>query len=332
MGLAMRRVQITRVLCPIDFSVPSIYAYDHAISVARHYSATLVAAHIVETWKYPCVEFATSATQYEEFFRELEDSEKTRLEEFVRNRTPVDVVPQCVIQEGTAPAAILAVAERLCTDLIVIGTHGLHGLDRWVMGSVTEKVLRKARCPVLAVHGPSAHDAGSSGAHYPIELREVLLCTDFSVYAQKACEYALSIAEEYDANLTLLHVLEEKFQSSRCGSAERSQELLRKLIPEELRNAGRISCSVRAGTPYQVIHELGREMRPDLIVMGVHGRNRFHDAVFGSTTYRVLQLADCPVLAVHSVPETADARSLGLNSAAQVPPSSDLHGVPAGSR
>lgn len=318
----MHNVQITRVLCPVDFSAPSIQAYDHAVSVARHYASTLLVAHIIETWKHSSATFAPTASQYEQFCCELTEAARRKLQAFIRDRTPVDIAPECIIQEGTADDAILALAERHCASLIVIGTQGLRGLDRWMLGSVTEKVLRQARCPVLAVHGPpAAADVASAAAHRPIELREVLLCTDFSAWSGDACDYAFSLAAEYSANLTLLHVLEGTLHPSERGSAKSSYELLHQSIPEEFRGDRRISCLVRAGRPSQVIHELGREKKIDLIVMAVHGRNSFNDALFGSTTYRVLQLSDCPVLAVHSKSGTATS-PLASDSSLQTAPSS----------
>jgi len=114
-----------------------------------------------------------------------------------------------VVQRGLIPDSILAFAGGNAIDLIVMCTHGCQGLDRLTMWSVTEKVLRKARCPVLAVRKPSHDFVTSTRGRDSAQLDKILLCTDFSDYALHALGYGLSLAMEYNAQLTLLHVLED---------------------------------------------------------------------------------------------------------------------------
>jgi universal stress protein A len=128
----------------------------------------------------------------------------------------------------------------------------------------------------------------------------MLLCTDFSDHARHASKYALSMAKEYGAELTLLHVLEDVPKSTDLESATEkvSKELEESIVP----NAGEgciVKVMVRIGKPYQQIIQLTLEAQTDLVVMGVRGRGALDTAVFGSTTYRVIQLGSCPVLAVH---------------------------------
>ncbi|MGA7079141.1 MAG: universal stress protein [Terriglobales bacterium] len=296
-------LEIKLILCPIDFSEFSVRAYQHALSLAAHYRAKLVAEHIVELSRYPYADYAASAGDYAEFCRALREGGKEQLREFVKKHAHGEIQPEMVVHEGVAPDCILSLAQAQKVDLIVMGTHGRRGYDRFVLGSVTNRVMRKTPCPVLAVcklpQGSTSADmaAGEPRRH---RLTRVLFCTDFSENSERALSYAISATEEYDAELIMLHVLED---APSVGKTEeviaKAAAQLDKLIPAEARKRLRIKTVVRVGKPYQQIIQLAQETQADMVAMGVHGRGALDLAVFGSTTYRVLQLGPCPVLAVH---------------------------------
>jgi len=195
---------------------------------------------------------------------------------------------------------ILSQAEERAANLIVMGTHGLRGIDRLMLGSVTERVLRRARCPVLAVRKPAHHVISSVHDPEPVHLRKMLLCTDFSDHAHRASEYAVSMAKEYGAELTLLHVLEDVPRSADLESATvKVAKQLEEFIVPKAREGCTVKVMVRIGKPYQQIIELALEAQTDLVFMGVRGHGALDTAIFGSTAYRVIQLGPCPVLAVH---------------------------------
>ena len=137
-----------------------------------------------------------------------------------------------------------------------MGTHGLRGVDRLMLGSVTEKVLRKARCPVLVVRKP-VHDFVSPGEKAdPINIKRIVLCMDFSEHAQRALNHAFSIAKQYNAELTLLHVLEHLPGSADVQSATaKATEQLRESVPPRARKPSLVKFLVRIGKPYQQIIE-----------------------------------------------------------------------------
>ena len=111
----------------------------------------------------------------------------------------------------------------------------------------------------------------------------------------------LSATAEYDAELTLLHVLEEVLNPAETEEAmATATEQLDKLIPLKGRKTLKIKTAVRIGKTYAQIIQLAEEAQIDLVTMGVRGRGALDVAVFGSTTYRVMQLGSCPVLAVRS--------------------------------
>jgi nucleotide-binding universal stress UspA family protein len=293
-------LKINRILCPIDFSEFSVKAYDHAQSLAWHYKAGLLLEHVTESLPpmYPYYAFPDA---YVEISQQLRSNAEQQLQEFAKTHTRPGVGPECSVHEGAVANVILDLAEVQAVSLIVMGTHGLRGIDRVLLGSVTDKVLRKAHCPVLAVRKP-AHDlVTQSGILDVIPLQRILCCTDFSDPSEQALEYAVSLAREYEAELTLLHVLEGVAESAdiedEIGKAKASLE---KCLSLETDKNYKTKTLVRIGSPYQQIIELALESRTDLIVMGVRGRNALDLAVFGSTTYRVVQLGPCPVLVVHT--------------------------------
>jgi nucleotide-binding universal stress UspA family protein len=232
--------------------------------------------------------------------RNLRAEAEQKVEGFVKRHTRTKVRPQCIVQDGTATDLILSLAEARAVSLIVMGTHGLRGIDRLMLGSVTERVLRKARCPVLAVRRP-AHDFVSPGGKAdPINLKRIVLCMDFSDHAHRALNYGLSFAKEYNAELTLLHVVEHPPRpASLQGAISRATKQLKESVPPRARRPSPVKFLVRDGKPYEQIIKLALETQTDLVIMGVRGLGSLHSALFGSTTYRVIQLGPCPVLAVH---------------------------------
>jgi nucleotide-binding universal stress UspA family protein len=295
-------LEIKLILCPIDFSEFSIRAYRYALSLAEHYRAKVVVQHVVELWRYPYADFAATAGDYAEFRRVLGEGGLDRLQEFVKKHPHGEIQPELVVQEGIAPDLILSFAETQKTDVIVMGTHGRRGFDRLVLGSVTDRVMRKAHSPVLAVSRPRDDSMAEGKAWGRVHhLTRILYCTDFSENAAPALNYAISAGEEYDAELTLLHVLEDVPSPAKTEAATATAtEQLNKLIPREERKTLKIKTEVRIGKPYLQIIQLALEAQMDMVTMGVSGRGALDRAVFGSTTYRVIQLGPCPVLAVHA--------------------------------
>jgi nucleotide-binding universal stress UspA family protein len=292
-------LKFERILCPVDFSEFSAKACEYAHSLAEHYQSRLFLEHVVQplTVAYPYYAFPMPSS---DVYLNLDVEAEKHLREFAKGYSRNGLQPELAVQKGLLPEAILAFANRNQVDLIVMGTHGRQGLDRLALGSVTEKVLRKARCPVMAVRKPAHDFIAGECATDSVQLRKILFCTDFSDHAHHALGYAFSLAMEYNAELTLLHVLDNVGtpQYLREGTAVALAEL-EKPIPPDVRNWCSVKTVVRVGHPYQEIVQLALEAQADLVIMGVRGRGALDLALFGSTTQRVLQLGSCPVLAVH---------------------------------
>jgi nucleotide-binding universal stress UspA family protein len=205
------------------------------------------------------------------------------------------------VEEGGGTAShIVERARTLPADLIVMGTHGLSGFERLMLGSITEKVLRKAPCPVLTVP-----PAASTAAKIPYT--RILCPIDFSESSLAALRFAVSLAEEADAHLMLLHVLDwpaddellvEQFETVEVRELveHRARERLDALLTEEMRVWCKPVTRIAYGKAYREILAAADADSADLIVIGVRGRNALDVTLFGSTTNQVVRGASCPVL------------------------------------
>ena len=292
-------LRIERILCPVDFSEPSARAYDSAQSLARRYQAKLFLQHVVD-FVLPAYAYYADAVYITELFQRTGDRARKQLQDFAKSHTRNGVQLECFVQEGGVTDSILSFAVAQKVDLIVMGTHGLKGVDRVALGSVAGKVLRKAPCPVLVSRKTGQGVAAPEGGQDSVQLRRVVFCTDFSDPARRALEYALSIAAEYDAEITLLHVLEDvqRLDNIKAAIAMATKQI-DKLVPAEGGEAAKIKTMVRIGRDYEQIIQFASDIHADLLIMAVRGRNALDLAVFGSTTYRTIQLGSCSVLAVH---------------------------------
>ena len=292
-------LRIERILCPVDFSESSARAYDSAQSLARHYQAKLFLQHVVDS-ALPSYAYYADAVYIIEFFQKIRDGARKQLQDFARSRTRSRVQPECFVHEGGVTESILSFAAAQKVDLIVMGPHGHKGFDRVTLGSVAGKVLRKAPCPVLLSRKTGQGVAAPEGGQDSVHLQRVIFCTDFSDPARRALEYALSVAAEYDAEITLLHVLEgvQRLDNIQEAIATATKQI-DKLVPAQEREAAKIKTMVRIGRGYEQIIQFASDIQANLVIMAVRARSALDLAVFGSTTYRTIQLGSCSVLAVH---------------------------------
>jgi nucleotide-binding universal stress UspA family protein len=231
-----------------------------------------------------------------------------QVHEFIQPVVPSDQPVAVEVSEGRPVDQILERARALTADLIVMGTHGRSGFERLFIGSVAEKVLRKASCPVLTVP-PRVTEAVA-----PPRYRHILCAVDFSDSSLRALRHALALAEEADAHVRVLHVLELQPESDvpempiltanlkayHDQLKQAARQRLAASIPEDVREYCTVEEGVATGKPYVEILREAREGNADLIVMGVRGRSAADVVLFGSTTQHVVRQATCPVLTMRT--------------------------------
>jgi len=148
------KITIRKILCPVDFSENSEHALDYAIAFAEANKARLQILHVMEPPVYAMPSYPVVSDFAVEAVREFRKSCEDRLQELterVRERYP-DIESSLVT--GTPFIEIIATAKEEDVDLLVLGTHGRTGLAHMLVGSVAEKIVRKAPCPVLTVRHP----------------------------------------------------------------------------------------------------------------------------------------------------------------------------------
>jgi len=293
-------MELRSILCAVDFSEFSGAAYQYALSLAEYYQARLLCLHIVELWRYPYADYAAQDVDYAKFCQALSEGGEVQLQEFVKKYPGRGITPELVVRVGNAADCTLWFTQKENIEVIVMGTHGRRGFDRLVLGSTADRVIRKAACPVLVVSSPSHKHltTGPDGRH---RLTRILYCTDFSHNSERARSYALSLAAEYKSELMLLHVAEDAPDQARSKAIiAQCTKQLATLVSEDERKNLKVKEVVRFGKAYEEIVRHATETQTSLIIMTARGGDAVDRAVFGSTTYRVIQLGPCPVLAIHT--------------------------------
>jgi nucleotide-binding universal stress UspA family protein len=186
--------------------------------------------------------------------------------------------------------------EQYKPDLIAMGTHGRRVFERWILGSTAERVLRHSPAPVLTISAAKASRVPGK------PLRRILVTTDLSNGTADAMQFAVTLARENKARLTVLHVLEEtraitskKYRNEIAARVKRECE---KLVPLDAKGECDVDIRIEAGTPYHVILSVLEKNKIDLAVMNTHGKGMLDRALLGSTTERVVRGAMCPVIVI----------------------------------
>ena len=288
---------VERILCPIDFSLDSNRALSYAAALSRAFDAELLVFHCAK-------EAAPAASQNRPGI-------SGRIKEMVGRSVDLQAgasgAPKLnwrgVVADGDNPAeAITRQAREQEVDLIVMCSRR-RPLRAALLGSTAEAVCRTAPCPVLVTHPDGREWVG--GTADGIDLKRVLVAHDFSDCSEVALSYGLSLSQEYQSELHLLHVLSTPLlsepelawtPSSIEGSYHKSSRRLQKAIPGEAYLWCKVKQAVRWGKPYGEVLSYAKENGIDLICMGAHGTGFGMEALFGSNVDRVIRQSRCPVL------------------------------------
>jgi nucleotide-binding universal stress UspA family protein len=289
------RLTLKNILFLTDFSEPSEAALPFAVAMAREYGATIHALHVLTPAAY-------SNSRPEVCFVAMEAEEETAQSEIERvDARLTGLAHESIVVRGFAVWPTLEQAMENCSaDLIVLGTHGRTGAQKFLLGSVAEEIFRRSSVPVLTI-GPHVH----SGTHNGAKFHRVLFATDFTPESLAAAPYALSLAQENKARLLLLHVVRDHEQRKEEALGESSVAnilyKLNDLVPNEAELWCRPETVVEFGDPAERILGAANERGADLIVLGVRGAPGHLGAATHlerTTAHKVVAHAGCPVLTV----------------------------------
>lgn len=283
-------ITIKNILVATDLSATSEKALRAAGIIAQRYGAEVVIAHILEP-AIPTVISLDGADVLSDRIRHEASEELARLKTLTAG-----IHPSVLLREGPIWDELLNIIQERHIDLVVLGTHGASGVEKLALGSIAEEVFRRASCPVLTV-GPGVTDTGKQAG----DLRSIVYPTDFSSQAREALPYALSLAAQHKADLTLLHV-EEKFKeltpAERTIASYRFKSQLQKLVADEGGASIPAHYELAYGDPAEAILEVVREKAADLVVLGVQQDSGFARFLPWSVASRIVRHATCPVLTI----------------------------------
>ena len=282
---------IRRILCPVDFSDFSRAAIGRAVALARPFKAEITALFVLP-YIFPAEEETSACAAPIAPDPGLQSAVAEDLEEFLRPAREAGLPIRLCVRSGECVGHILAMAAERESDVIVMGTHGRSGFQKWVLGSVTDRVLRKAPCPVLAVPRtvPRSMPPG------PVSGR-ILCAVDLSAHSARTLTYALELGRSTGSIVTLLHVWDGV--GGPRVRALREADLSRKLHAAALA-AGPPECPaeevVLSGKAHREILRLAEVQQAGVVVLGSADQTR------GSTAGRVVGGARAPVLVVRAAP------------------------------
>lgn len=296
-----------RILCPVDFSETTEAGLAAARSLATEFGAELLLLHVLN-FPYPHMDRVTPSFDLDAYYRKMEEDALANLHALVDEDTRRFAPSRALVERGVPYQEIVRVAADCETDLIVIPTHGRTGLQHLLFGSVAEKVVRLAPCPVLT--------ASPREAPHPFHPEHVLFATDFSEPAERALHHAVAIARQYEARLTMLHVV-TLWESDPANPAWRfpaipaeESDAVERVATEQLdgrqrqcREAGvEVECRlVRGFDPAAEILQAADELDTDLIVLGTHGHAGLAHALLGSVAEKVVRRHPGEVLTVRQL-------------------------------
>lgn len=311
--MAPKRVSIERILCPTDFSDFSARALRRSVRLARWFDAEVMALHVLPLGA-PAAMIAGAAVlgdvaAGEDPLRAQRRAATDALRRVVEPYEAEGLEIQGALREGEPWVQIDDMAAALPADLVVMGTHGRSGWDRAVLGSTTEKVMRRLACPLLTV---GRADAPTVGPLY----NRILCAADLTASSASTVDLALSFAQENLARVTLLHVLEGRqrpapelhrpWQEPPRGPVDQALERLA-LAAAPASGFCDVQQRVEVGTAWREIVRVAHETGAELIVVGAHATAGLGRLFLGSTANQVVRHAPCPVLIARATTTRAEA-------------------------
>lgn len=299
-------ISVRNVLFATDFSETSEAALPYAAAICRRFGSTLHTAHVLSDagllMMTGGVDYVSMGTIYEDALAEAREKM-----EHISDR--VEGIPhRNHVRHGQVWKNLAGVIDENEIDLVVVGTHGRTGLGKLLLGSVAEDILRHAACPVLTV-GPKVSGRaklpalGSHGrdlAPPELDVRQIVFATNFAASAARLAQRAISLAKEFHARLTLMHVIEDYTRlGSDPGPIEESTRTLKELIPADAALQHLPETVIEFGRAPERILKIAAEREADMIVLGARASTEVGTTHLPwSSAHHVIAQAHSPVLTV----------------------------------
>jgi nucleotide-binding universal stress UspA family protein len=298
----MRR-QFRNIFCATDFSEFADVVLAYGVAMAKRFDASLYICHVVDL---PTVsaygEAVFDPIEYQQRFMESARQEIDRL------LGDAEVTYQPLITIGNTTEEIARLANEYIADLVITATHGRSGLRRFFLGSVTERLMRTLPCPLLVLRGSEEFSGQSASKQFPF--KKILVGCDFSADSDLALDYSLSMAQEFESELHLVHVVEpsgykDLFKLSQESGEKFKEDLydmikekLNSMVPKEALAWIQLQTKLLVGKPYAELIRYAQINEIDMIALGIRGHGMVEELLVGSTTDRVIRQSPCPVLSI----------------------------------
>lgn len=296
------RKQMNTIFCATDFSKLAEEVVAYGIALSKEFNAKLVVCHVVD---FPTVsmygEAVSGPIEHQNRFMEYARSEISRL----IGDAAID--SQAIVTLGNTTEEISRLVVEFNADLVITATHGRSGLKRFFLGSVTERLMRTLACPLLVLRGS---EEGKEPTLQKFPFKKILVGCDFSPDSDLAFKNSLSMAQEFESELHMVHVVEpsgykDLFKMPAESGDKFKQDLfdmikgrLTSMVPVEALNWLSLHTHLLVGKPYEEIIRYAEINDIDLIALGIRGHGMVEDLLVGSTTDRVIRRAPCPVLSI----------------------------------
>ncbi len=290
--------KMKRILAPVDFSERSAGAVRYVEALAEHFDAHVVLLHVLPPPHYEFSSLEVGGTVVHELFATRNEQVRRELETFLRDELP-RLQAERKLVEGDPAQEIVQYAHDEKVDLIVVSTHGYGPFRRFILGSVTAKILHDADCPVwTGVHLEDAPEVDR------IHFRTVMAAVDLGPQSAKVVTWAASMAEAYKARLLLVHAMpqleaEAGDLSDKDWKTHLTSDIQTKLdrLVGEAAGEAEVETMIESGDAPEAVCSLARQTESDVLVIGrgsaagVFGRLR-------ANAYSIIRMSPCPVVSV----------------------------------
>jgi nucleotide-binding universal stress UspA family protein len=283
-------IRVKTIMVPVDFSEASKKAVNYGLSLALEFESRLLLAHIAP------------------YDPQAYDSAKRLLLDLIPKEYREGLDYEIIVKAGEVRQELLGIVEDRDVGLVVMGSRGRSYFERLILGSVTERMLRKLHVPILTVsHLDPEKEILTPG---PVPLRRIVYATDLAEGTEAGLEFSIRLARGLDAQLTVVHVVQamdaafygpetaaflpEYAEEVRARAGERLNQLVA-LVSD---GGVPISTVLADGVPYESINRVAEENEADLIVINLQAKGRLERALLGTTAERVIRTANVPVLSL----------------------------------
>ena len=322
------RLQPKKIMCAVDFSDSTSEILVYSVALCKEFHAKLFVVHVVDDVNTSRLDSGIMIND-----EILQERHISKAEELLGNLVKeVKIEHEIIISKGKSADKIRQLALKEQIDLVITATHGKSGFERLLIGSVTEKLIKILDCPLLVIRTKARHSI--SRDNYEVKLKKILVGCDFSADSKQAFDYGLSLAQEFQADVYLAHVIKptehvdlkpadyinvlpgdylvwgtsdyheiqqkvtEENREKINQLRSRLEKQLQLMVPEECQIWCKPHATLLFGEPYRELINYAKDYDIDMIVLGVRGHTLWDKLMVGSTTDRVIREAPCPVLAV----------------------------------